>query len=120
MKTMQYKGYDASIEYDDSVERFHGRVLAIRDVVAFEGTSIDELKAVFHASVDDYLAFCEEDGVRPCEPSSAEVVVRMSSDLQRQISEAADRENVSEGSFIASTLARVLETGQQMETDSQS
>ena len=69
---MQYKGFAAEIEYDDSVERFHGRVLDIRDVVSFEGTSIEELKEAFHASVDDYLAFCKEDGVKPAEPRDRE------------------------------------------------
>jgi len=34
---------------------FHGEVIDLRDVITFQGTSVEELKSAFQDSVDDYL-----------------------------------------------------------------
>ncbi len=67
---MQYKGYMARIQFDDEANLFHGEVTKIRDVITFQGRSVDELRDAFEASVDDYLAFCAERGENPDEPFS--------------------------------------------------
>jgi predicted HicB family RNase H-like nuclease len=59
---MTYKGYEATVEYDDDSEIFHGEVINLRDVVTFQGRSVSELKKAFAGSVEDYLAFCKERG----------------------------------------------------------
>jgi len=56
---MTYKAYHAKIEYDDDTREFHGRVLAIKDMINFEGDCVEELDQAFQDSVDDYLAFCK-------------------------------------------------------------
>lgn len=55
---MEYKGYVARVEFDESANVFHGQVLNIRDVITFEGRSVDELRDEFKNSVEDYLEFC--------------------------------------------------------------
>ncbi|MGM0786910.1 MAG: type II toxin-antitoxin system HicB family antitoxin [Thermodesulfobacteriota bacterium] len=55
---IEYKGYFAEIEFDDSVDIFHGEIINMRDVVTFEGKTVDELRQAFRDSVDDYLEFC--------------------------------------------------------------
>ena len=55
---MQHKDYTAKVEFDDSVKTFHGRVVGIKDVVTFEGSTVKKLEAEFRASVDTYLDFC--------------------------------------------------------------
>ena len=59
---MNYKGYTGCAEYDDSARVFHGEVVDTRDVITFEGTSVDEIEEAFRESVDDYLDFCEQRG----------------------------------------------------------
>jgi predicted HicB family RNase H-like nuclease len=59
---MTYKGYEATVEYDDDCEIFHGEVINLRNVVTFQGRSVSELKKAFAGSVEDYLAFCKERG----------------------------------------------------------
>ena len=54
---MEYKGYVGKVEYDGEAEIFHGEVLGTRDVITFQGRSVDELKTAFRESIDDYLAF---------------------------------------------------------------
>ena len=62
---MNYKGYEAVIEFDDEDRLFVGRVINTRDVIAFDGLSVDELEQSFHAVVDEYLADCESLGKTP-------------------------------------------------------
>ena len=59
---MKYKGYHAEVTYDHEAAIFHGEVVGTRDVIFFEGTSVDQLNEEFHFSIDDYLAVCEERG----------------------------------------------------------
>jgi len=62
---MKYKGYWGSAAYDDDAEVFYGSILGIKDVVTFQGRSVDEIKQVFKDSVNDYLDFCKERGEKP-------------------------------------------------------
>ncbi len=65
---MSYKGYQAVLKYDDEAEIFHGEVVGTRDVIFFEGTSVEDLNREFQSSIDDYLDFCAERGHEPDKP----------------------------------------------------
>ena len=62
---MEYRGYTAKVEFDSDAKLFHGKVLELRDVITFQGTSVAELEEEFRASVDDYLEWCAERGEEP-------------------------------------------------------
>jgi predicted HicB family RNase H-like nuclease len=59
---MTYKGYQSKVELDEKAGVFHGEVINTRDVITFQGTSVEELKQAFEDSVDDYLEFCASGG----------------------------------------------------------
>lgn len=59
---MKYKGYLSEVTYDAKAKIFHGEVLGLKDVITFQGTSVDELEKAFRDSIDDYRAWCEERG----------------------------------------------------------
>ena len=67
---MEYKGYIAAVAYDDLAEALLGSVVnaspGFRTV--FEATDIKQLRREFEISVDDYLSWCQEDGVEPVKP----------------------------------------------------
>ena len=75
---MEYKGYLSRIEFDDEANIFHGEVINIRDVITFQGKSVDELRKAFEDSVEDYLAFCAEREEEPDKPFSGRFTVRLS------------------------------------------
>ena len=79
-------------------------MLNLRDVITFEGTSVAELEHEFHASVDDYLAFCRERNEPPEKPLSGRVLVRMSPDLHRSAALAAESARVSLNAWIVRSL----------------
>ncbi len=70
---MEYKGYIASIEYDDSVDRLHGSVVnsGPYPIATFEAVDVEGIREEFHRSIDEYLSWCEEDGVEPRRPIRA-------------------------------------------------
>jgi predicted HicB family RNase H-like nuclease len=82
---MQYKGYIASIEYDDKAEIFHGEVLNVRDVITFHGRTVSELKKALKGSVEDYLEFCKSRGESPEEPYPGRFAVRLDPSLHRRL-----------------------------------
>lgn len=68
-------GYLARVEFDDKANIFHGEVINIRDVITFQGKTVDELRKAFEDSVEDYLAFCAERGEEPDKPLSGPFTV---------------------------------------------
>ena len=69
---MEYKGYIAHVEFDDSAGRLHGRVVnsGAYPIATFEATDVEGIRREFHHSIDEYLKSCEEDGVEPRKPLS--------------------------------------------------
>ena len=109
MNTMEYKGYTAVIEYDDSIDGFHGEVVDIKDVISFEGRNPDELRDGFKTAVDAYLAFCEEEGESPDKPFPGKFNLRLSPALYRDAVVAAKREGKSVNALIVEQIARTIQ-----------
>lgn len=105
---IKYKGYSGHVEYDDEAKIFHGEVLGIKDVVTFQGTTVDEIEQAFKDSVDDYLAFCKERGEEPDRPFSGKFNLRIPSDLHAKLSIAAHLQGVSLNNYIAKMLQRFV------------
>lgn len=89
MNVMEYKGYFGKVEFDGSAGMFHGRVIGMRDVLDFYGASVEELTRAFHETVDDYLAWCKKDGVKPEKSWQGKLTYRPSEDLRRRLVIAA-------------------------------
>jgi predicted HicB family RNase H-like nuclease len=108
MTTMTYKSYEASVEFDEDADIFHGEVINLRDVLTFQGRSVDELKRAFSESVDDYLAFCKARGEQPEKPFSGQFVVRAEPSLHKAMVSAAKRAGVSLNKWVTATLERAV------------
>lgn len=105
---LNYKGYTGQVEYDHEAGLLHGEVLDTRDVITFQGRSVDEVEAAFRESVDDYLAFCAERGESPDRPFSGRIMLRLPSDLHREAHIRAQREGKSLNQFVAERLRQAV------------
>ena len=107
---MEYKGYIAKVEYDDSVGMLHGEVInaAPYPIVTFEASDVDSLKREFHRSIDDYLAWCEEDGVEPRRGFSGKLNLRLGPDLHRLVSVEAAANDLSINEWITRTISKEI------------
>lgn len=89
MNTMSYKGYKASVAYDEDDEIFFGRLLGINDVIGFHAESVSELKSAFHEAVDDYVETCAKIGKSPEKPFSGNLMLRVDPAVHSQAALAA-------------------------------
>ena len=101
---MEYKGYKATVEYDDSIRMLHGRVIGTRDVITFQGHSVEQLESAFADSIDDYLEFCKANGRIAERPASGNFMVRATPELHRRIRDVAARHGVSTNAFVVTAL----------------
>lgn len=101
---LEYRGYRGHAEFDDEAGVFHGEVLDTRDVITFQGTSVQELEEAFRESIEDYLEFCRERDEEPDRPFSGRLMLRLPPDLHRRIHVEAKRAGQSINQWIADRL----------------
>ncbi|MCM2357585.1 MAG: type II toxin-antitoxin system HicB family antitoxin [Geobacteraceae bacterium] len=106
---MEYKGYIGHVEFDDEAEIFHGEVINTRDVITFQGTTVDEIKQAFRDSVEDYLDYCAKLGQEPEKPFTGKFMLRIPPDLHRKIYVAAKQSGESINAWIKEQLAHSVE-----------
>ena len=99
---MEYKGYEAAVEFDDSVGRLHGRVVnsGPYPIATFEATDVDGIRREFRRSIDEYLASCQEDEVEPKKPFLGTLNLRLGPDLHRRAALSAGARRMSLNSWI--------------------
>jgi predicted HicB family RNase H-like nuclease len=106
---MQYKGYTGKVDFDDEVNIFHGEVIGLRDVITFQGKTVEALQEAFRGSVDDYLEFCAKRGEKPEKPFTGKFMVRLTPDLHRKVYVAAKKSGSSLNTWILQTLEHSTE-----------
>lgn len=101
---LNYKGYIGNIEFSENDRVFFGKVLGIRSVISYEGTSVDELINDFHDSIDDYLDMCESENIEPEKTFKGTFNVRISQELHKNIVIEALNLNMSLNQFVRDAL----------------
>ncbi len=101
---MEYKGYMGTVTYDSDARVFHGDVVNTRDVITFQGKTVDDIEKAFKESVDDYMNWCRDEGVEPEKPYSGKFNLRISPELHREISIASIKMNMSLNKFVEKAL----------------
>ena len=105
---LKYKEYSGHVEYDDEAHIFHGEVLDTKDVITFQGKTVDEIEHAFRDSIDDYLAFCDERGEQPDKPFSGKLVLRIPFSLHHRIYLKASELGKSLNNYIVEILKRAV------------
>ena len=105
---MEYRGYFAKVEFDDDASIFHSEVINLRDVITFEGETVEELKQAFRDSVDDYIDFCAERGEDPEKPYSGKFLVRVEPELHKNITIEARKAGKSLNVRVSDALSKAL------------
>ena len=101
---MEYKGYVGIVEFDGKAKIFHGEVINTRDIITFQGQTVAEIEKAFQGSIDDYISWCEQDGVNPEKPYSGKFNLRLSPELHREVAITAKRLKLSINSFVEKVL----------------
>ncbi len=109
MNTMTYKGYLGSVAFSEKDNVFFGKIEGINGLVNFEGESVQELTAAFHEAVDDYLAYCKDEGIEPDKSYTGVLNVRLTPTVHRQIAMLARQAGLTLNAYIKETLEEIIE-----------
>jgi predicted HicB family RNase H-like nuclease len=107
-QTLQYKGYDGSVEYSAQDRVLHGSLLGIRDSVVYEGADVDSLELNFRAAVDEYLAFCVEEGKTPDKPFKGSFNIRVGPELHKRAALFAEEHHQKLNTVVSKALEEFL------------
>ena len=110
MNTMTYKGYLGSVAYSEKDQVFFGKIEGINGLVNFEGESVKELTEAFHEEVDDYLAYCKDEGIEPDKSYTGVLNVRLTPTIHRQIAMLAKQAGLTLNGYIKETLEDKIES----------
>ncbi len=100
MNTLKYKGFIGSVAFSEKDNLFFGKIEGIDGLVNFEGESVNELTGAFHEAVDDYLAFCEAEGIAPHKSYTGTLNVRLTPEIHSRMAFLAKQAGMSINSFI--------------------
>ena len=109
MNTMTYKGYLGSVSFSEKDGVFFGKIEGINGLVNFEGESVKELTEAFHQAVDDYLAYCKDEGIEPDKSYSGILNIRLTPAIHRQISMLARQAGITLNAYIKNALEEKVE-----------
>ena len=71
---MEYKGYIGEFSYDEDLDIFEGSITNAKDIVLFQGKSIESLFSDFQDAVNDYLGWYKKNGKEPEKPSCGSIL----------------------------------------------
>ena len=100
----EYKGYIGSAEVDAESFSLVGKLLFIRDVIAYSATTVKNLRVAFEGAVDDYLTTCAEIGDEPEVPCKGSFNVRVGPQLHREVALKARAREMGLNEFVCQAL----------------
>ncbi|HJT57809.1 MAG TPA: type II toxin-antitoxin system HicB family antitoxin [Ktedonobacteraceae bacterium] len=103
--TIKYKGYTGRVEFDAEDNILFGEVIGLRDIITFQGTTVEEIVKSFHKSVDTYLNFCKEENQQPEKPFSGKIPFRTTPEIHYRIYMAAQLADRSINAWMNEVLA---------------
>lgn len=98
--TMNFKGYQGSVEISPEDNIVFGKVLFISPLINYEAETAKDLYAAFREAVKSYLDDCKEQEIDPEKPCKGSLNVRLGHDLHLAAAIAAFNESTSTNEFI--------------------
>lgn len=108
MNTLNYKGFIGTVNFSEKDGVFFGKIEGIDGLVNFEGESVKELTDSFHEAVDDYVAFCEEEGLPLHKSYSGNLNIRINPETHSRLALFAKQKGVSLNALISKSLDEAI------------
>ncbi len=103
---MEYKGYIATIGYDDSTDLLYGHVVnaAPFAIVNFMASDVEGLKREFRTSIEVYLAGCERDGTDAAKPFPGTFELPLYREIYQRVAMAAASEGLDMDEWVSEAI----------------
>jgi predicted HicB family RNase H-like nuclease len=109
MGTLKYKGYSGTVEYSEEDNCLFGKIIGMsKNVITYEGKTVEELKTDFVTGIDLYLDSCKEQGIKPQKPYSGSLNIRIPSEVHSQLALKAQMTGRSINAIIKDLLTNRL------------
>ena len=109
MDYLEYKGYKGSVEYSKQDDCLFGKVQGLnKELIAYEGNTLEELRHDFEEGVDSYLEYCRAEGVEPAKPYSGKLNLRMPSELHSRVAAFVSASGTTINDFINKAIVNEL------------
>jgi predicted HicB family RNase H-like nuclease len=105
---MTYKGYLGVLRIDEDERVLRGRVMNTRDMITFQGKTVEDAEKAFRDSVDEYLDFCASLGRAPEKPYSGRFSLRIRPDIHRGLSAIAEARGTSINRIVNAQLLKLI------------
>ena len=106
MGTLKYKGYSGTVEYSEEDNCLFGKVIGMnKNIITYEGKTVEELKADFESGIDLYLESCKEREIKPQKPYSGSLNIRIPSEVHSQLALRAQMTGRSINAIIKDVLS---------------
>lgn len=107
---LQYKNYHGTVEYSSEDDCLFGKVIGLKSLISYEGSSLNELKHHFETSIDEYLQDCDIRGVQPEKQYKGSFNIRISPDLHRDAALYANINNKTLNAVVEEAIQYWVET----------
>lgn len=109
MGYLKYKGYFGSVDFSGDDNCLYGKVLGMsKDVISYEGKTVEELKADFEEGIDSYLESCKNRGIEPRKAYNGSLNVRLTPEIHNKIAIAAQANGITINAYIKNALESIL------------
>ncbi|EKF58590.1 hypothetical protein QWE_18358 [Agrobacterium albertimagni AOL15] len=109
MKTVNYKGYQASVEFEDGT--LFVKVLHIDDLLVAEVDRASDAQKALEDLIEAYLLDCAEEGREPTQPFKGSFNVRLGPELHKRAAMRAADEGMTLNKWICVSIDEKLECG---------
>lgn len=101
---LEYKGFIGSVEHSLEDDVLYGKILYINGLITYEAQTLKELKKEFHSAVDDYIEFCQEQGIEACKSFSGNFNIRIAPELHKKASLLATKQGLPLNAFVCKAV----------------
>lgn len=108
---MNYKGYEASIHFDEEDKIFWGEVVNLgrKSMILFHSENANELENEFHTSVDAYLETCVTTGCTAKKPFSGKMLIRTTPSIHAKAVASAKTQGISVNKLVEQAIIERIE-----------
>ncbi|AFR22693.1 type II toxin-antitoxin system HicB family antitoxin [Lactobacillus helveticus] len=108
MKMLHYKDYYGTVNISEEDNVLYGKVIGIKGLLSYEGETVEELKQDFHNVVDEYIADCKRNNIKPQVSYKGTFNVRITPELHKDLVEYAEANNESLNSAVTTAIERLV------------
>lgn len=105
---LSYKNYNGTVEYSKEDNCLFGKVIGIKSLLSYEGSSVKELEKDFQNVIEEYLEDCKEHNMQPEQPYKGSFNVRISPELHRNIAVYAIEHGKSLNAAVEEAIGKMV------------